>query len=102
MPVKGHTCANCAGDCCSIVTFTGPHDPSSIPGVMDFSVNELKALGYKEIRNPHAPCTAKTMDGCLIYEDRPTLCRSYYCHGKHWRPLTSWAKMRAMENRGRK
>ena len=50
MPLKGHTCANYAGDCCSIVSFTGPSDQLSIPDVMFFSVNEIKALGYKEIR----------------------------------------------------
>ena len=86
MPVKGQTCANCAGDCCSMVTFTGTDVPSLQEDVMNLSVKDLKELGYEEIHRSHSPCVEKTMDGCRIYEDRPTLCRSYYCHGKYWRP----------------
>jgi Fe-S-cluster containining protein len=55
-------------------------------GLMDFSVKELRALGYKEIYMPHDHCAAKTREGCMIYDDRPQLCRSYYCQGKYWRP----------------
>jgi Fe-S-cluster containining protein len=69
-----------------MVTFTGTDVPSPQEGVMNLSVKDLKELGYEEIHRSHSPCAAKTIDGCLIYEDRPTLCRSYYCHGKHWRP----------------
>jgi hypothetical protein len=86
MPAKGQRCSNCVGDCCSVVTFmagTGIHLNRAI---MDFSVNELRELGFLEAFKPHKPCAAKTEDGCLIYEDRPRLCRSYYCHGRHWKP----------------
>jgi hypothetical protein len=44
---------------------------------MNSSVKDLKDLGYKAIHRSHAPCAAKTIGDCLIYKDRPTLCRSY-------------------------
>jgi hypothetical protein len=84
MPARGQTCANCAGDCCSIVSFTKVSDQLN-NGVMDFTVRELVASGYKEVYRPHKPCIVKTKEGCTIYDDRPNLCRSYYCHGKYWR-----------------
>ena len=86
MSVKGQNCANCVGDCCSVVSFTGVTIPKLKNGLMDFSIKELRASGYKEIYLPHNPCTAKTREGCIIYDDRPRLCRRYYCHGKYWRP----------------
>ena len=85
MPDKGQNCANCAGDCCTAVTFARVTIPKLKKGFMDFSINELRALGYKEIYWIHDPCAAKTREGCIIYDDRPQLCRSYYCHGKYWR-----------------
>ena len=86
MPAKGQSCANCAGDCCSIVSFVKANGPPLKNGVMDFTVRELKKLGYEEAYRPHKRCIAKTKVGCSIYDDRPKLCRSYYCHGKHWKP----------------
>jgi hypothetical protein len=83
MPAKGQKCANCTGDCCSVVIFTGFTISHQKKDLMDFSVKELRALGYKEIYSPHNPCAAKTMEGCRIYPDRPQLCRSYYCQGKY-------------------
>ncbi|KON29843.1 hypothetical protein AC480_02395 [miscellaneous Crenarchaeota group archaeon SMTZ1-55] len=86
MPAKGQWCANCAGDCCSIVTFEAETPPPPDSDLMDYSVNEPRARGLKEAYKPLAPCVAKTGEGCLIYEDRPRLCRSYYCHGRYWKP----------------
>jgi hypothetical protein len=86
MPARGQRCDNCAGDCCSIVTFEADAAPPLDSDLMDCSVNELRARGLKEAYKHHAPCAAKTGESCLIYEDRPRLCRSYYCHGRHWKP----------------
>jgi len=86
MLANGQNCVNCAGDCCSVVTFIAGTGLPPKSDLMDYSVNELKALGYTEIYKPHAPCVAKTKNGCLIYADQPRLCQSYYCHGKYWRP----------------
>ena len=86
MPAKGQTCANCAGDCCSVVSFTRDQGPLLKDSVMNFTKRALTALGYVEVYKPHKLCTAKTTVGCAIYADRLPLCRSYYCHGKYWRP----------------
>ena len=86
MPFKGQNCANCAGDCCTVVAFTGAAIPKRKNGLKDFSTKKLRDLGYKEIYRLHDPCTAKTRESCIIYDGRPQLCRSYYCHGKYWRP----------------
>jgi len=86
MLAKGQNCVHCAGDCCSVVTFIAGTDSLPRGDLMDCTVTELNALGYTEIYKPHVSCVAKTADGCLIYADRPRLCRSYFCHGKLWRP----------------
>ena len=86
MPTKGQSCANCKGDCCSDVTFIPDPDDQLNIEIMDFTVHELRELGFQEAFQPHKPCTAKTRDGCLIYDEQPRLCRSYYCHGRHWKP----------------
>jgi hypothetical protein len=86
MPRKEQTCRNCAGDCCSIVSFMRPDGASSQPySIMSFTVQELKASGFVEVYNPHMPCIAKSKYGCLIYDRRPRLCQSYFCHGRLWR-----------------
>lgn len=86
MPRKEQTCHNCAGDCCSIVSFLRPDEASFPPSnIMSFTVKELKTRNFIEVLNPHTPCTAKSKFGCLIYEHRPRLCQSYYCHGRLWR-----------------
>jgi Fe-S-cluster containining protein len=53
---------------------------------MEMRYADLRELGYKELFHPHAPCIQKTWDACSIYETRPLLCRTYYCHWKLWRP----------------
>jgi Fe-S-cluster containining protein len=83
VPAKGQSCVNCKGDCCSIVTFIGDTGISLSKEIMDFSVNELRELGFQEDIKHHKPCAGKNKDVCLIYDDRPRLCRSYYCHGRH-------------------
>jgi hypothetical protein len=70
VPAKGQSCANCNGDCCSTVTFIGDTGISLSREIMDFSVNELRELGFQETFEPHKPCAGKTKDGCLIYDDR--------------------------------
>jgi Fe-S-cluster containining protein len=67
------------------VTFIGDTDILLNREIMDFSVNELRELGFKEEFKPHKPCAAKTSEGCIIYDNRPRLCRSYHCHGRHWK-----------------
>ena len=81
MPAKGQSCANCMGDCCSTVSFTKVN--GQLNGVMGFTVRELEVLGYKEDFRLHKPCIAKTRVVCTIYDNRPKLCRSYYCYGKY-------------------
>jgi hypothetical protein len=88
LPAKGQTCATCAGDCCSNITFTGKYVSPLSGGILGLTVKELKDLGYEEVYNPHKPCLEKTIEGCLIYYDRPTICRSYYCHGRYWKLKT--------------
>lgn len=90
MPCEEQTCSNCAGDCCSFVSFlrsdkafTPPYD------IMSFTVQELKTRGFIEVYNPHAPCTAKSKYGCLIYDQRPRLCQSYFCYGRYWRAAST-------------
>ena len=86
MPRKEQTCRNCAGDCCSIVSFMRLDGASSQPySIMSFTIQELKARGFVEVYNPHTPCPAKSKYGCLIYDRRPRLCQSYFCHGRYWR-----------------
>jgi Fe-S-cluster containining protein len=85
MPAEGQTCSNCAGDCCSIVSFANTRDIGRSFS-MDITYTDLRARGYEEILRPHTPCAYKTSDACSIYETRPLLCRTYYSHGKLWRP----------------
>jgi hypothetical protein len=87
MPRKEQTCHNCAGDCCSIVSFAQSDEASPLPyDIMAYSVHELFVQGFHEVKKPHVPCPAKATYGCRIYEHRPRLCRSYFCHGRYWRP----------------
>ena len=86
LPANSQTCVNCAGDCCSAITFVGKSVSPLKEGILGLTVKALKKLGYKTAYNPHRSCLQKTKDGCLIYYDRPPICRSYYCHGKYWRP----------------
>ena len=86
MPSKGQTCGNCAGDCCIMVSIQGLNAPELQKDPMNFTIKELKKSGYNTVFHVHKQCSAKTSDWCLIYEYRPKLCRSYYCHGKYWRP----------------
>ena len=86
LPANGQTCANCAGDCCSAITFMGEYVPPLKDGILSFSVKELKLMGYVELYNSHKSCVEKMKKVCLIYDNRPKICRSYYCHGKYWRP----------------
>ena len=82
----GTTVCQLRGGLLLIVTLEAETAPPPDNDLMDYSLNELQALGLKEAFKRHTPCAAKTWDGCLIYKDRPRLCRSYYCHGRYWQP----------------
>jgi Fe-S-cluster containining protein len=69
-----------------MVGIQGLNVPELQNNPMDFTIKELEKIGYNIVYNFHKQCSAKTKDGCLIYEYRPNLCRSYYCHGKYWKP----------------
>ena len=93
-PQEDAVCASCAGDCCEAITYILPggwrrggnehRDDITMPHM------EKLALGahFKwdmEITG-HEPCVYHDPKiGCAQYEDRPPMCRGYYCYGEHWR-----------------
>jgi Fe-S-cluster containining protein len=90
MPRQEQTCHNCAGDCCSLVSFVRSDEASPLQyDITAYSVHELYVQGFHEVEKPHAPCPAKSTYGCRIYEYRPRLCRSYFCHGRYWRAASA-------------
>lgn len=84
---KGRTCANCAGACC---TLKGKAPPGSWlqHHFKQCTVKTIKRLGGEVIHEKtDYSCLKQRPDGsCSDYENRPALCRSYYCHGKLWEP----------------
>lgn len=83
---KGQSCRNCAGDCCSYVSFVQSDKASPLQcNIMDYSVQELRQQGFHEVKKLHLPCPAKSVYGCMIYEQRTRLCRSYFCFGRYWK-----------------
>ncbi|MCW4040276.1 MAG: YkgJ family cysteine cluster protein [Candidatus Bathyarchaeota archaeon] len=99
MPRKGQSCRNCAGDCCSYVSFVQPDTSSPLHcDIMDHSVQELRQQGFHEVKKRHIPCPAKSVYGCSIYEHRPRLCRSYFCFGRYWRPAPVMSRSNITQN----
>lgn len=90
MPAKGQLCSECSGDCCTNVRYIGDNRARALLGIVDVMTlthRQLIALGYREEYNTlSSVCKHKTPDGCDKYKDRKALCRSYYCHGKYWKP----------------
>ena len=96
MPAKGQTCASCAGACCKGITFKLPSPQTeadeaiqdqALAGTMGMTMTELKMLGVVEIEpDDQTDCTCHLNGGCSVQDSKPRLCRSYYCHGKHWEP----------------
>lgn len=84
---KGQTCSNCAGDCC---TLRGKAPPGSWyqNHFKQCKVRTLKEHGGFVISEAtEFRCLKQLPDGsCFDYNNRPALCRSYYCYGKLWRP----------------
>lgn len=86
MPRKRQSCRNCAGDCCSYVSFVQSDTSSPLYfDIMIHSVQELHQQEFQEVKKRHIPCPAKSAYEYSIYEHRPRLCRSYFCFGRYWR-----------------
>jgi hypothetical protein len=88
-------CASCSGICCDAISYIIPgghrgEDNQGRPD-MDFTHMEMLALGanfrWDLGITGHTPCLHHDPRiGCRQWEDRPALCRSYYCRGEHWIP----------------
>ena len=96
MPAKGQGCVTCAGDCCNHVGYfltSLDETDEAIWGqvkanIMGISTKELRLLGAEELwqEEPHGDCESHINGRCAKHgDDKPRLCKSYYCHGKHWR-----------------
>ena len=102
MPAKGQGCQTCNGHCChSIIAYVYPdevakdliarHETGEIPKWADnpheYTHKELLSFGMVEVALPETKdhCEHLTKEGkCDIYNVRPRLCASYWCHGKLW------------------
>jgi len=86
--LRGQTCANCAGDCC---TLRGVAPPGSWLGrhFRQCRVKTIREHGGSvlvEVAEKRR-CFRQLPNGsCSEYTRRPALCKSYYCHGKLWHP----------------
>lgn len=88
-------CASCSGVCCDAISYIipgsrrGEHNRGRQD--MDFTHVEMLALGaefkWDLSMSGHTPCLHHDPRiGCQQWEDRPALCRSYYCNGERWSP----------------
>ena len=53
-------------------------------GIMDIPYRELRLMGITDIGLGKHFCYQKTVDGCAIQNNKPILCKSYFCGGKYW------------------
>ena len=95
MPSKGRTCKNCAGTCCTIgIAYSfGDRKPKWFHGSHNIRHSTLLSLGAKEFLLKDVKdytgeiiCASFKENKCSCYDTRPALCKSYYCHGKYWKP----------------
>lgn len=108
MPAKGQTCQTCNAICCHRIIAYGytpearkRHELAakiaatkgeryySTKGIMIYSHRELLSFGMVEIRYPDVGkrCPSLSEESkCLKEHHKPRLCRSYWCHGKLWKP----------------
>lgn len=90
---KGQTCRTCAGDCCRAVHVQFPNwdnlpkdQKQAERKMMRSSVKEILDIGGVFCWDLGRDCKHHNNNkGCAL-KRKPRLCRSYYCHGKHWRP----------------
>ncbi|MDP2731075.1 MAG: hypothetical protein Q8O55_11435 [Dehalococcoidales bacterium] len=105
MPSKGQTCLTCNANCChGIVGYKyTPEAFEKVTALVEsgattwskkkdagvYSHRELLGWGMVEIELPYQEkgCGYQTEDGlCGKERHKPRLCRTYWCHGKHWSP----------------
>ena len=84
MPAKGQTCWSCAGICGSVVKYWRPGGRRHVKHPLRRTVRYLKAIGYSEVYGEHDTCGSRVRGGCSEQDDKPALCRTYYCHGRLW------------------
>ena len=104
MPFKGQTCQTCDGNCCHCIIsykYTPEAEKEVIALVesgkttwskkspMTYSHQELLNWGMVKIISPDTGqrCAFLNKEGkCSRQHHKPRLCRSYWCHGKLWKP----------------
>lgn len=104
MPAKGQTCLTCAATCChGVVGYQYTEEALanakaeiergeaewSKRSPLSYSHKELLSFGMVEISLPDkgGNCPRLTEDGkCSRQHHKPRLCRTYWCHGRLWKP----------------
>ena len=93
MPAKGQSCKTCNGACCKmLIGFCTPKDCPDLTKqeYQSLSFSELKDFEYELIIEPEIKevCKRLTKDGkCSVHgKMKPRLCKSFWCHGKLWKP----------------
>ena len=91
MPAKGQTCLTCSAPCChKIVGYKYPAGAEKLPKPVErYSRKELLSLGMIELALPYQEkgCRHLAEDAkCGIEHHKPRLCRTYWCHGRLWKP----------------
>lgn len=108
MPAKGQNCLTCNADCChGIVGYKytpealAKHEAAaklvvangdsyySNKSSMHYSHKELLSFGMVETVLPYSEkgCSRLTPEGkCGLEHHKPRLCRTYWCHGRLWKP----------------
>ena len=104
MTTKGRTCLTCSAPCCHRIVgykYTtealNKHTADVESGktswskrdVHTYSHKELLGFGMIEIALPYQEigCRRLTEDGlCGLEHHKPRLCRTYWCHGRLWKP----------------
>lgn len=93
MPTRGQTCQACSGECCKghigWILETGKLDLTK-QSCLDYTWAEMKAAGAIEKwqDEPYSVgCSSFRNPGCALQGPlKPPLCRTWYCHGKYWKP----------------
>lgn len=95
MAKKGQTCLTCDATCCRLtLSYSYPPMTSDVEYFSwTVSIRTARRMGFREFvpeeKDRHV-CTALDENGqCSLQlkgEEKPILCRSYWCGGKWWSP----------------